>query len=84
MGGDTIIAYSNIEKIEITRKLLPEKEVVKLALIKGLESHNLAIHLVCPVVVVKAFGIKRTARVLLLQIDQHTSFLTAVENSRSR
>ena len=80
MGGDAIIMMDNIAKIERTSKPFPGKEAVKLALIKGMEKHNIAIYLNEPVQVIKAFGISKTARVLLVAIDRHQDFASSVES----
>lgn len=80
MGGDAFVSLGNIEKVEMTNKLPAGEAVIKLALIKGLENHNLAIHLIHPVVVLKAFGIKKTARVLLIGIDKPKAFMEALES----
>ena len=75
MGGDAIIPYSLIEKIEYNKKQIVGAGVVKLALIKGLENHNLAMYLKEPVVVKKAFGIIKRAQIILVNIDQPAAFI---------
>ena len=75
--GDVIVPLSNIENIVETNKLLPGAEVVKIALINGFEKSSLAVYLKEPVTVIKAFGIRKTARVLLLSIDEQKDFIRA-------
>ena len=84
MGGDILISIDNIENIVETNKQVDGTAVVKIALIKGLEKHNLAVYLKEPVPVIKAFGIKKTASILLLSIDKKESFIAAIENYRNR
>lgn len=78
MGGDVSISIDNIQKIEVTRKLPDVEAVQKLALIKGLENHNLALYLKKPVWVLKAFVIKKMAQVVLLHVDRPTAFIEAL------
>ena len=74
MGGDAVVMFSNITRIELTKKAVHGKDVVKLALIGGLENHNIAIYLSKPITVVKAFGITKTAEVILVSIDSPKEF----------
>ena len=78
MGGDVIIPFSNIEKIEENNKYIAGQDVVKMAFIKGLEKHQLAIYLHEPQAVTKIFGIQKTARIILISIDKHQEFLSSI------
>jgi hypothetical protein len=78
MGGDAIVPLNNIEKIVQTSKLIQGGEIVKMALIKGLEKHQLAIYLKEPIMVTKTFGIQKTARIILVSVDKHRNFLEAL------
>jgi hypothetical protein len=52
--------------------------VIKLALLKDLEKHNVAVYLKEPVTVIKAFGLKKTGKVLLISIDKPQDFVAAL------
>lgn len=79
MGGDALLSLANIARAEQTKEGPEEKAVIKLALLNGLEKHNVAIYLNQPVVVYKAFGIRKKASVLLVSIDAAKEFLAALE-----
>lgn len=51
---------------------------VKLALIKGLENHNILIRLKQPILVQRPFGIRQEADTLLFFVDRPKEFLEAV------
>ena len=80
-GGEANIRFENIDRVEVTKKTLLAPGVIKLALIKGLENHNTAIHLVEPVTVIKAFGITRKAKILMVQVDQQKGFMEAMKDA---
>jgi hypothetical protein len=80
MGGDAVVNLQNISKIALTSKFCGE-DAVHIAFIKGLENYNIAIYLNAPAVVIKAFGIKKKANVLLVNIDQPKAFMEAVQNA---
>ena len=84
MGGDVIVPLGNIENIVETNRQVPGTEVVKIAFINGLEKHNLAVYLKEPVTVIKAFGIQKTARIILLSIDSHKDFLGSIETAKKK
>lgn len=79
MGGEAWIPLTQIEKITFTKKPVNDKDTQKLALIKGLENHNIAIYLKAPITITKAFGIEKPAKVVLVNIDQHDAFLNAFD-----
>lgn len=83
MGGDALVLLDDIEKTEMTNKIPAGHDVVKIALIKGLENHNIAIYLASPAVVTKAFGIKKTAKVILANIDNPKAFIGALESKKN-
>ena len=56
----------------------PEIHPVKLALIKGLENHNILIRLKQPILVHRPFGIRQKANTLLFFVDRPEEFLAAV------
>ena len=81
LGGDTMLRLQNIEHISKINKPVPGKDVVKIGLVNGLEKNNIAIYLKEPVSVIKAFGIKKTARVILISIDNCEVFMQALEKT---
>jgi hypothetical protein len=78
LGGDVILQLHNIDKIVQTDKNLSQPGVIKLALIKEFEKHNVAIFLKEPVSVFKAFGIKKSGKILLISIDNPKDFIIAL------
>lgn len=79
MGGEAYIPLTQIEKVTSTKKSVNDNGAHKLALIKGLENHNIAIYLKTPITITKAFGIEKPAKVVLVNIDQHDAFLNAID-----
>ena len=63
---------------------LPTARVVKLALIKGLENHNIQLRLKQPIQVHRPFGIRQEADILLFYVDRPEEFLAAVREKMSR
>jgi hypothetical protein len=78
LGGDVMIPLEMIEEIKLCSKPLAGDDVVKLAFIKGLENHNIAIHLSEEVVITKAFGKQKKAKVILASVDHPERFLKCV------
>jgi hypothetical protein len=62
---------------------LPAARVVKLALIKGLENHNILLRLKQPILVHRPFGIRQEADTLLFFVDRPEEFLAAVREKLS-
>jgi hypothetical protein len=83
MGGDVSVSISNIEKAELTTTAPTEEAFVNLALLKSFEKPNIALYFNQPVTVVKAFGIRKTAKVVLISIDQPKAFMQALEKARA-
>ena len=81
LGGDTMIHLDNIDCIIKINKTLLKTGVVKIGLFNGLEKNNIAIYLKEPVNVIKAFGIKKKAKVILLSIDKCENFIAAMGNA---
>ncbi len=78
LAGDAIIKFDNIEKFELSKKLSTNKKAVKIALINGLENHNIVVHLKEPIVVTKIFGIKKTTDTVLFFVDKPKEFCSAL------
>lgn len=81
LAGDALIAFSNIEKIELTNKLPLKCDFVKIALIKGLEKHNCVIYLKQPMQVTKIFGIKKWTGTVLFFVDQPKEFISSLKTA---
>lgn len=75
LGGDAFIELSNIRSVIATNKPTGDAGAVKLALIKGMENHSIAIYLHRPVTIVKAFGIKKIATVIECSVDEPGMFV---------
>ncbi len=75
LGGDAVIELSNIQSVVATGKPTGNAGAVKLALIKGIEHHNLVIYLHQPVTIMKAFGIRKMATVIECTIDSPDTFI---------
>jgi hypothetical protein len=78
LAGDALIAFDNIEKIELTNKLPIDRDAVKIALIKGLENHNCVIYLKQPIQVTKIFGIKKWTGTVLFFVDRPKDFIRSL------
>jgi len=74
--GDVEIDLSNISKFELSSKEFPEDtpDLYKMALIDGLESHNIVLHLKEPVQIIRAYGMKKQASTILLFVDDKKGF----------
>ncbi|MBA3649190.1 MAG: hypothetical protein H0W62_11680 [Chitinophagales bacterium] len=75
-----LISRNNIDKIETINKPIAGTGVIHIALIKGLESPNLAVYLKEPSTITKAFGIKKVGSILLVKVDKVKNFIEAFEN----
>ncbi len=76
--GDAMIETENIEKIEETSAPFEyEKGAKKLALLGGLEPHNLKIELKDEIVVKSFYGIESKAKTLYLFVDEIEEFKNA-------
>lgn len=78
LAGDAIIKYTNIEKIELSKKLPIGREAIKIALIKGLENHNCIVYLKQPIQVTKIFGIKKLTDTVLFFVDRPKDFVISL------
>jgi hypothetical protein len=83
LAADAIVQLTNIESIELTKKNFEEKGMIKIALIKGLENHNMMIRLKEPVEVIKLFGIKKRASAILFYTDELEKLLASINEYRS-
>ncbi len=78
--GDLEIDLSAICRIELTNKRIEAKglKVQKLALLKDIEPHNLAIYFSKPQFIEKAYGLTQPCDVVLLYIDNPKDFTEAL------
>jgi hypothetical protein len=91
LAGDACVRMDNIEHITFDGRKIgghasakeaslgSEKETVKLALLKGLENHNILLTLKEPIWVSRPFGIRQKATTLLFFVDRPAGFLSAVQ-----
>jgi hypothetical protein len=78
LAADVSVCIANIEEITLTRRTLPKENSLKLALFGALEGHTMRIKLRQPVMVVRMFGIRRQASVLLVAVDKAEELLTCI------
>jgi len=64
------VRIDDIEEITLTTRTVRGEEALKLALFGALEGHTVCIRLRQPVTVVRMFGIRRRASVLLFAVDR--------------
>ncbi|MFT3909052.1 MAG: hypothetical protein QM737_06460 [Ferruginibacter sp.] len=83
LGGDTTIAIDNIERIIKTNKAVEASRVVKIGLFNVLEKNNVAIYLKEPVTVIKAFGMKKDAKIVVMSVDGVDGLISSVVNQQS-
>lgn len=84
LAGDAIIEFSNIEKIELDKKIPGGRNSIKIALISGFENHNCIIYLKQPIIATKIFGIKKSADVILFYIDQPGLFISSINERMNK
>ena len=70
LAADVCIDIDNIEEITLTTRTVRGEEALKLALFGALEGHSMRIRLRQPVTVVRMFGVRRRASVLLFAVDE--------------
>ncbi len=83
--GDVDIDYDNINKIELSRQTPKEKDgLIKLALVDGLEVHNIILYLNENITISGAYGMKKRGSVLLIHVDDKERFFEEIENKSVR
>ncbi|MEI2710461.1 MAG: hypothetical protein V9E96_15830 [Chitinophagaceae bacterium] len=78
LAGDAYILFNNIEKFELSKKIPPNRTPIKVALLKGLENHNIVVYLKTPIQVTKIFGIKETTDTVLFYVEKSNEFSNAL------
>lgn len=81
--GDMEIDLRKIDRIELTSNDIADqsRRVEKLALLKGLESHNVAIYFTEKQEVEKAYGLRKECDIVLLHIDDSKGFVDSINNA---
>lgn len=74
LAADVNIDISNIKTIELTTKDYVEKDLVKISLLKKLESHNVRIDFYESIEVIKMFGLKTESKAILFFVDSPKEF----------
>jgi hypothetical protein len=80
LAGDAYIQFDNIEKIEMSNKKPNGREFVKIALLKGLENHNIVVYLKKPMEVTKIFGLKKQTDTILFFVDRPKVFVDILKS----
>jgi len=78
LAADVGVRIDNIEEIRLTTRAVQGDGVLKLALLGALEGHTVCIRLRQPVTVVRMFGIRRRASVLLFAVDRPEELREAI------
>ncbi len=81
--GDIEFPLEDIEEVKLTSKDIEDKsrKVEKLALLKDIESHNVAIFLSKKHRVEKAYGLSKECDAILLHIDDKEEFAQIINNA---
>jgi len=83
LAADVCVRIDTIEEITLTTRTVRGEEALKLALFGALEGHTVRIRLSEPVTVVRMFGIRRRASVLLFAVDRPEELRDAITERRS-
>ncbi|MDO6433846.1 hypothetical protein Q4E93_24785 [Flavitalea sp. BT771] len=78
LAADACIRMADIEEINLTSRTSPKEKALKLALLGALENHTVRIKLRQPVTVVRMFGIRREASVILFAVDNPKELLERI------
>jgi hypothetical protein len=78
LAADACVRIADIEEVTLTTRTVRGEEALKLALFSTLEGHTMRIKLRQPVTVVRMFGIRRQASVLLFAVDRREELLAAI------
>ena len=74
LGGDALVSIKNISKLEIINSSSNIENAVRLTLLK-FEKPNVAVYFKEPVEIIKAFGIKKYSKTLLVRVDNVKEFV---------
>jgi len=80
LAGDARIYFSNIDKIEFSAKKPAGRAFIKMALLNGLEGHNMVVYLKNQIEVTKIFGIEKRTDTILFFVDHPKEFSNSVKN----
>lgn len=78
LAGDACIQLDNIEKIEWSNKKPKDRESIKIALLKGLENHNMVVYLKNSIQITMIFGMKKQTDTVLFFVDKPKEFISTV------
>jgi len=78
LAADVCVRITDIEEITVTTRTVRGEAALKLALFGALEGHTMRIKLRQPVTVVRMFGIRRQAEVLLFAVDKPAELLEVI------
>ncbi|MBN9382816.1 MAG: hypothetical protein J0H74_18770 [Chitinophagaceae bacterium] len=78
LAADVCVRIDDIEEVTLTTRTVRGDGVLKLALFGVLEGHTMCIRLRQPMTVVRMFGIRRNARVLLFAVDRPEELLMLI------
>ena len=78
LASDAFIDFDNIETVDLFSKD-KESNHVKIALLDGLEEHNIKIKLKEPVEVTKMFGIKKSSDTILFFVDEPLNLIELIK-----
>lgn len=78
LAGDALIRLDNIEYFEISKKIPQKRNSIKVALLNGLENHNIVVYLKSPIEVTKFFGLRRYTDTVLFFVDKPKYFSDAL------
>ncbi|GAB3176232.1 hypothetical protein [Telluribacter humicola] len=83
--GDMDIELRQIQRVELTTNLVNEadKKVEQLALLKAVESYNVALYFTEKQTIEKAYGISRECDVILLHVDNKEEFVEKLHRAIS-
>lgn len=78
LAGDANIPLHLIDKIEFSKALPKDKKIEKMALLKGVEQHNIVVHLKAQITVSKVFGVQRKTDTVAFFVDEPKQFVERV------
>ncbi len=77
--GDGGINFENIQNIELYKKEPKnKKDIIKLALVEMLETHNIKIDLKNEITLTGAYGLKKKGTTILMHIDEKEKFVEKI------
>jgi len=81
LAGDAHLPFDLICKIEPSKKTPVNRNIRNIALIRGLENHNIVVYLAIPIQVSGIFGIKKWTHTILFFVDKPAFFMQSLPQS---